>query len=54
MNFNLNNGQYYKILIDDVVVSFGELVEGQILSTEHDVIFIEKDEYDILNIENYE
>lgn len=51
MDYNINNGRYYKVVHrqNNEVISFGELMEGQVLSTIHIVHFIDKEEYDQLN-----
>lgn len=50
-DYTNENGQYYKVIDQDTksIISFGELNDGDILSTIHDVEFLTKIEYETLH-----
>lgn len=51
MDYTIQDGKFYKIIENNEIVSFGELTEGMILSTNSEVVFIEQDEYFTLKSE---
>lgn len=51
MDYTLENGKYYKVLdADGELIAFGELVEGEVLSSKHNVEFISKEEFEELSL----
>ena len=52
MDYTILDGEYYKVLYKDNndLITYGKLEEGQILSTNHTVIFITEDEYNEFEI----
>lgn len=55
-DYTIQNGQYYKVTDKDSgkLISIGELNDGDILSTIHDVKFLTKIEYETLQPDNNE
>ncbi|WP_197053595.1 hypothetical protein [Sphingobacterium sp. T2] len=50
MDYTIENGKYYKVLgADGKLITFGELSEGEVLSTNDNVEFISKEEFEQLN-----
>jgi len=47
MDYTTENGRFYKVLdaVTTELIIFGELVEGEILSTNQDVVFIDGVEF---------
>lgn len=45
MNYTIENGQYYKVIDAENNIILGELGEGDVLSTIHQVTFITEEEY---------
>lgn len=46
MDYTIENGKYYKVLgADGKLITFGELSEGEVLSTNSNVVFIDEQDY---------
>lgn len=49
MDYTIKNGEFYKVILDGEVLSFGKLEPETVLSTVHEVVFITEKEYNVLN-----
>lgn len=50
MDYTIENGIYYKVENENgELITFGELKEGEVLSTIETVIFLSKEEFEDLN-----
>ena len=49
MNYTKKDGDFYKIIFNSEILTFGKLEPETVLSTVHEVIFITEEEYNVLN-----
>lgn len=50
MDYTLNDGRFYKVEdANGELITVGQLVDNEILSTIHDVEFITKEEFDLIH-----
>ncbi len=52
MDYTIENGRFYKVLENGVIVTFGELDKDTVLATRCEVVFISQQEFEELEAEH--